>query len=333
MTGTVAVERPSYMVSAPITEGLDNLGRVQGGPFKQAFFTHFQPVFLIAVIGFYYYAPAAWIKPSVTLWIGLIVKFMMLGMEWISPRYKSWEHTWKELVCDTFYVAMGMMIVRVVFGPINSDAIIGWFQDNFDIAKFAWFIGAPLLVQAFLISFIGDYFQYWMHRGMHNWYPLWVAHAPHHYLTQLNVQKGSVGNPVEIFLIGLGVGGMFDFLPRAALLAGAFGLAVSSYQHCNIRFNTPKWWFKIFNTTEHHSLHHAQDYESTRSNYSGTWIFIDRIHGTCKDGEAELLGQEGGRRMSVWETLHYTFTEPYKLLRAKFARRGSQPPMVAVPAE
>jgi sterol desaturase/sphingolipid hydroxylase (fatty acid hydroxylase superfamily) len=112
-----------------------------------------------------------------------------------------------------------------------------------------------------------------------------------------------------------------------------FGLAVSSYQHCNIRFNTPKWWFKIFNTTEHHSLHHAQDYESTRSNYSGTWIFIDRIHGTCKDGEAELLGQEGGRRMSVWETLHYTFTEPYKLLRTKFARRRSQPPMVAVPAE
>src|SRR4051812_24314683 len=120
MSGTVAVEKPAYMVSAPITVGLDNLGGVQGGPVKQAFFTHFQPAFLLAVVLFYYYAPAAWIKPSVTLWIGLGAKFMMLGMEWISPRYKSWQHTWKELACDTFYVAMGMMVVRVVFGPINS---------------------------------------------------------------------------------------------------------------------------------------------------------------------------------------------------------------------
>jgi len=330
MTDTIAAERPSYMVSAPVTMGLDNLDRVQGGRFKQAFFTHWQPAFLLAVVAFYYYAPDSLIKPSVTLWIGLGVKFLMLAFEWSSPRYTSWRHTWKELACDTFYVAMGMMFVRVVFGPIDSDVIIAWFQDNFDIAKFAWFMTMPLLFQAFLISFIADYFQYWMHRFMHNWYPLWVTHAPHHYLTQLNIQKGAVGNPVEIFLIGLGVGGLFDFLPRAALLAGAFGLAVGTYQHCNIRFNTPKWWFKIFNTTEHHSLHHAQDYESTRSNYSGTWIFIDRMHGTCRDGEAELLGQEGGRRMGIWETMHYTFSEPYKLLKAKFTFRQ---PMTAVPAE
>jgi hypothetical protein len=37
--------------------------------------------------------------------------------------------------------------------------------------------------------------------------------------------------------------------------------------------------------------------------------------------------------MSVWETMHYTFTEPYKALREKFARRRQQQEMFAVPAE
>jgi sterol desaturase/sphingolipid hydroxylase (fatty acid hydroxylase superfamily) len=182
-----------------------------------------------------------------------------------------------------------------------------------------------------MISFIFDFGQYWMHRGMHNWYPLWLAHAPHHYITQLNINKGAVGNPIELFLIGLGVGGFFDFLPRAALLAGTLGLAVGTYQHINVRFNSPRWWRFLFNTTEHHSLHHSQDYEATRSNYSGTWIIIDRMFGTCIDGEAEKLGMEGGRRMPIHETMHYTLSEGYKTIRAKFQRRLQ--PTFAVPAE
>jgi len=192
-------------------------------------------------------------------------------------------------------------------------------------------MGLPLLVQAFLISFIFDFGQYWMHRGMHNWHPLWLTHAPHHFITQLNVNKGAVGNPVELFLIGLGVGGFFDFLPRAALLAGTFGLAVGTYQHINVRFNTPRWWRFLFNTTEHHSLHHSRDYEASRSNYSNTWIIIDRLFGTCVDGEAELLGMEGGRKMSIRETMTYPFTEGWKSIAARFGKQLIDP--VALPAE
>ena len=194
-----------------------------------------------------------------------------------------------------------------------------------------WFFNLPLLVQALLISVIFDFGQYWMHRGMHNWYPLWLPHSVHHYITQLNINKGAVGNPVELFLIGLGIGGLFDFLPRAVLLAGALGLAVGSYQHINVRFNSPRWWRFLFNTTEHHSLHHSQDYESTRSNYSNTWIVIDRLFGTCIDGEAELLGMEGGRRMSIREQMAYPFNEGWKALKARFGRDGALPE--TLPAE
>lgn len=313
---------------SPVIVGWENIPRVEGGRAKQLVFTWFQPAVLLGLIAFWYYAPSSLATASTAIGIGIGFKVLLLTLEWFYPRHDSWKLTWKELATDLFYVGLGYTLLDMVEVYISDDVVIEAVRSSFDWDKFAWFTGLPLLIQAVLISFIFDFGQYWMHRGMHNWHPLWLTHAPHHFITQLNINKGAVGNPVELFLIGLGIGGLFDFLPRAALLAGTFGLAVSTYQHINVRFNTPRWWRFVFNTTEHHSLHHSQDYEASRSNYAGTWIIIDRIFGTCVDGEAELLGMEGGRRMSIRETMVYPFAEGWRTLKERSAR-----PMTAVPAE
>jgi len=312
---------------SPVTVGWENIPKVEGGPVKQFVFTWFQPTILFALIAFWYYAPNSIAKASTAVWIGIGFRLLLMALEFVNPRFKSWQITWKELTTDLFYVGISYTIVRLAGKYLGDDAIIEYLQHSFHWESLKWFTGLPLLLQAFLIAFIFDFGQYWMHRGMHNFYPLWLTHSVHHYITQLNVHKGAIGNPVELFLIGLGIGGFFDFLPRAALLAGSFGLAVGAYQHINVRFNSPRWWRFLFNTTEHHSLHHSQDYESTRCNYSNSFIFIDRIFGTCIDGEAELLGMEGGRRMSIREQMTYPFTEGWKSLKEYFGKRR------AVPAE
>ncbi|MDB5725953.1 MAG: sterol desaturase-like [Novosphingobium sp.] len=306
---------------APVTVGWENIPKVQGGPLKQFFFTWFQPAVLFGLLAFWYYAPNSIAVASTAVTIGIAFKVLLLALEWVSPRHESWRLTWKELVTDLFYVGLGYTLLRTVNGYIGDGVMIQAIQHSMNWDKFAWFMELPLLVQAFAISMIGGLVGYWMHRGMHNWYPLWLPHSVHHYITQLNINKGAVGNPVELFLIGLGISGFFDFVPRAFLIAGAVGMAVGTYQHINVRFNTPRWWRFLFNTTEHHSLHHSQDYEATRSNYAGSYIFIDRIFGTCVDGEAELLGLEGGRRMSIREQMTFPFTEGWKTLRERFGRQ------------
>lgn len=317
---------------SPIIVGWDNIPKVEGGPVKRFIFTYFQPFFLFALIAFWYYAPNSIATATTAIAIAISFKVLLIAIELINPRHKSWQLTWKELCTDLFYVALGYTVLRMVDVYIGDGVIIEAIQGAYNWDKLNWFTGLPLLVQALMISLIFDFGQYWMHRGMHNWYPLWLTHAPHHYITQLNINKGAVGNPIELFLIGLGVGGFFDFLPRAALLAGTFGLAIGTYQHINVRFNTPRWWRFLFNTTEHHSVHHSQDYEASRSNYGATWIIFDRIFGTCIDGEAEKLGMEGGRRMQIKETMVYPFTEGFKTsrdwLQAKFRRSPD-----SVPAE
>jgi sterol desaturase/sphingolipid hydroxylase (fatty acid hydroxylase superfamily) len=315
----VLVGNRTIGAQSPVTIGWENIPEVSGGAVKQFVFTWFQPAMLLALLAFWYYAPNSIAKASTAVWIGIGFRALLLGLEWVNPRYASWQLTWKELTTDLFYVGLGYTLLRIVGYYLGSDALIKSIQDHFHQDKLQWFTSLPILVQAFLIAFIFDFGQYWMHRGMHNWYPLWLPHSVHHYITQLNINKGAVGNPVELFLIGLGIGGLFDFLPRAALIAGVFGLAVGTYQHINVRFNSPRWWRFLFNTTEHHSLHHSQDYEASRSNYAGSFIFIDRMFGTCVDGEAELLGMEGGRRMSIREQMTYPFTEGWKALKRRLA--------------
>lgn len=326
--GGVQVGNRIIGADSPVTIGWENVPKVEGGPVKQFIFTWFQPTVLVALIAFWYYAPNSIAKASTAFAMGLAFMVFFQVLECLNPRHASWRLTWKEFATDLFFVGISFTLVRLASRYIGDDAIIEAVQHNFNLEKFRWFMEMPLLLQAFLISFIFDLGQYWMHRGMHNWYPLWLTHSVHHYITQLNVNKGAVGNPVELFLIGLGIGGFFDFLPRAFLLAGVLGIAVGSYQHINVRFNSPRWWRFLFNTTEHHSLHHSRDFEASRSNYAGTWIFIDRMFGTCVDGEAELLGMEGGRRMSIREQMTYPFTEGWKTLKDKLGRQSA-----TVPAE
>lgn len=316
---------------SPVTVGWDNIPKVEGGPLKRFVFTYFQPFFLFALIAFWYYAPNSIATATTAIIIGLSFRALLIGIELVNPRHRSWQLTWKEFCTDLFYVGLGYTILRMVDVYIGADVIADALLSMYDWSKLNWFTGLPLLIQALMISLIFDFGQYWMHRGMHNWHPLWLTHAPHHYITQLNINKGAVGNPVELFLIGLGIGGFFDFLPRAALLAATFGLAIGTYQHINVRFNTPRWWRFLFNTTEHHSVHHSQDFEGSRSNYGATWIIFDRIFGTCVDGEAEKLGMEGGRRMKISEAMVYPFTEGYKTTRQWYQQRTHRPGNV--PAE
>jgi sterol desaturase/sphingolipid hydroxylase (fatty acid hydroxylase superfamily) len=310
---------------SPVTVGWENIPKVEGGPVKRFIFTWFQPAILLALVVFWYYAPNSIAKASTAIGIGIGFNALLLVLEWVNPRYESWRLTWKELATDLFFVGLGYTVINIAGYYIGSDVWADAALNYLVYDHLGWFMTLPLLVQALLILFIFEFGQYWMHRGMHNWYPLWLPHSVHHYITQLNINKGAVGNPVELFLIGLGIGGFFDFLPRAFLLSGGISMAISAYQHINVRFDSPRWWRFLFNTTEHHSLHHSQDYESTRSNYANTLIFIDRMFGTCIDGEAELLGMEGGRRMSLREQLTYPFTEGWKAIKGRLDPAGNWP--------
>lgn len=275
---------------------------------KQALFDHLPPATVFGIWAIFGFAPAAivgadWLFPAVAFGAMIFIQ----AMEFVHERHEGWRITAKELATDVFYMVLVIFVISALV-EIAVDGPLAQAKQTLGIAT-PQIMALPFLVQVIMVMLIFEFGQYWMHRFMHNNTVLWSTHAPHHHVTQLNALKGFIGNPIELFLIGLSVIALLDF-DGAALSAAFLSLGViAQFAHANIKSNPPAWFAFFFTTIRHHSLHHtALSYEDTRCNYGNSVILYDRVFGTFKDGESEVVGQDDRRRLSIVEQFAFPFT-------------------------
>lgn len=294
---------------------------------KSSIFNHLPPAMILVILLFWAFGPAALLENPWTLVVtSPLITITVLLLEKVSERHAGWRMNGREFFTDLFYNLM------------NATAIV-WLttklaEDPLKAAKASlgltteWAMHMPWLLQVVLVVFLIEFGQYWMHRLMHNWQPFWLTHAPHHYITQLNATKGAVGNPIELFLISLSVVALFDLDQTAIFAALNTTGVISTFAHANVRSDPPRWYSFFFTTIQHHSLHHSVDYESTRCNFGNSLILLDRIFGTYRDGESELVGQDGRRRLSIWEQTMFPFqpiVDKIKVRREKISAGAAVP--------
>jgi sterol desaturase/sphingolipid hydroxylase (fatty acid hydroxylase superfamily) len=244
-------------------------------------------------------APAAWIKTPLALVVASSLTTAMIQiLEWVNERHESWRLTAREFATDMFYVILTSTVIAYA-GEHFGDKPLEQLKQALHLST-AGLASLPIAVQSLIVFCIIEFGQYWMHRLMHD-SPLWLTHGPHHHITQLNAMKGAVGNPLELFLVGLSIVSLFDFSLGAVFCGTSLTIAVATFAHANVRFEPPRWYSFFFTTIEHHSLHHTIGFEETRCNYANCFIFWDRVFGTYRDGEAEIVGQDERRRLSIWE--------------------------------
>lgn len=283
---------------------------------KQTLFNLAPPATVAAIVAFWSFAPATWVKgPCAITLIVLGTLAWVLALEWLNERHVGWRLTWREFLTDAFYVALGFTAIDWVSKHLAENPLEA-FKQHWHITT-PWVAHLPFLVQVVMVLFLVEFGQYWMHRFMHRVYPLWLTHAPHHHLTQLNAMKGAVGNPIELFLISLSVVALFDFPLVAVLCAGSASAAVSVFAHANVRSDPPRWYAFFFTTIQHHSMHHSVRYEDTLCNYANSMILIDRVFGTFRPGEAAVVGQDERKRLSIWEQFMFPFAPVIALIKAR----------------
>lgn len=293
--------------------------------FKDKIFNLIPPAMIAAVLLFWSYGPAPLLNHPYTFVVtGPIIVIVVLVLEQIHERHAGWRMNRREFATDLFY-------------NVLSGTVIAWFtkalaDDPLTAAKASlglsteWLPAMPWLVQVFAVVFLFEFGQYWMHRLMHNWTPFWLTHAPHHHITQLNAAKGAVGNPIELFLISLGVIALFDFETTAVFAAFNTLNVISTFAHANVRSDPPIWYSFFFTTIRNHSLHHSTDYESTRCNYGNSLILLDRMFGTYREGEGVLVGQDDRKRLTIWEQTIFPFQPVIDRYKARQANvRDTRP--------
>jgi sterol desaturase/sphingolipid hydroxylase (fatty acid hydroxylase superfamily) len=286
---------------------------------KARVFFLFQPVSMAVIVLFWAIAPDSLThNPATIVVASSLTVAIVLGLEFVNERHASWRLNRREFFTDLFYNALMTTVIAELTKKLNDEPL-GMAKKALGITT-PWAMHLPFVLQVFLVVFLIEFGQYWMHRAMHNSF-LWWTHAPHHHITQLNATKGAVGNPIELFLVTLSVVALFD-VPESAIFCGLnVGALVSACAHANVRFNPPRWYSFFFTTIEAHSLHHsAKSFEDTRCNYANAMILIDRMFGTFRDGESEIVGQDERKRLSIWQQ----FIFPFRPLIATIkARQGS----------
>lgn len=286
---------------------------------KRIAFSLFQPVTIAAVVLFWALAPASLAQSPWTL---IAVNFLVLGivvaLEFVNERHVSWRINGREFATDLFYSIFMATAIAYLTKKLNDEPL-AMVKHALGITT-PWVMHLPFVLQVFLVLFLIEFGQYWMHKAMHYTF-LWWSHAVHHHITQMNAMKGAVGNPTELFLITLSVVALFDVPVSAVFCALSIVNLVGACIHSNVRYDSPRWYNFFFNTIEAHSLHHsASSYEATRCNYAGTFIFIDRLFGTYRAGESEVVGQDARKRLSIPEQFIFTFRP---LIAAIKGRQGS----------
>lgn len=283
---------------------------------KKILFSYVQPAMVVAVLLFWMFGPKSWIGNAWALTIATsLTTLLVLGLEWINERHASWRLTKTEFFTDLFYMVLGATAITWATTKLAEDPLKAA-KHSLGITT-EWAMHLPFVVQVALVVFLIEFGQYWMHRLMHNYTPFWLTHAPHHHITQLNAMKGAVGNPIELFLISLSVVALFDLPVAAELCAFNILSVVSTFAHANTRCDPPRWYAFFFTTIRHHSLHHSVGYEVTRCNYANSLILIDRVFGTYRDGESELVGQDERRRLSIPEQMIFPFRPLIARIKAK----------------
>ncbi|QNA83199.1 sterol desaturase family protein [Sphingomonas sp. So64.6b] len=289
---------------------------------KNKVFNLIPPAMIAMVLMFWAFGPEALLKnPWTLVGVSPLITITVLLLELVNERHAGWRMNRQEFFTDLFYVVLSATVISWIAEKVAEDPLTA-IKASLGIST-EWAMHLPWLAQVALVIFLIEFGQYWMHRLMHNWHPFWLTHAPHHHITQLNAAKGAVGNPIELFLITLSVIALFD-LDKTAMFA-AFGTTavVSTFAHANVRADPPIWYSFFFTTIRHHSLHHSTDYDSTRSNYGNSLILLDRIFGTCRDGEGVFVGQDDRKRLSIREQTLFPFQSMIDAYKTRRAASGS----------
>jgi sterol desaturase/sphingolipid hydroxylase (fatty acid hydroxylase superfamily) len=291
---------------------------------KRIAFSLFQPVTMALLVLFWALAPAALAQNPLTLiTVNALVLGIVVALEFVNERHVSWRTNGREFATDLFYTILMATAIAYLTKKL-ADEPLGAVKHALGITT-PWVMHLPFVLQVFLVLFLIEFGQYWMHKAMHYTF-LWWSHAVHHHITQMNAMKGAVGNPTELFLITLSVVALFDVPVSAVFCALSIGNLVGACIHSNVRYDSPRWYNFIFTTIEAHSLHHsASSYEATRCNYAGTLIIIDRVLGTFRAGESEIVGQDERKRLTIKEQFIFTFRPLIAAIKGKQGSSASVP--------
>jgi sterol desaturase/sphingolipid hydroxylase (fatty acid hydroxylase superfamily) len=130
-----------------------------------------------------------------------------------------------------------------------------------------------------------DFLYYWAHRGGHRIELFWASHSVHHSSEHYNPTTATrisfLDEAWDLFMMSTMC--LLGLNPFYALGAYAIVLLWQLPVHQTWMGTLPRWYEFIFNSPEHHRVHHAFQKIYIDKNFGGITILWDRLFGTYAD--------------------------------------------------
>ncbi len=221
--------------------------------------------------------------------VGGITFFWLLEglMPMRSLRYKKWRHAWPNF----FFTATSILVNFFLAFLLLQTA--DWTQAKafglLHIVALPFWVYVVLGV--LLLDFIGAYLA---HLVEHKVKPLWMVHLVHHSDHHVDTTTANRHHPLEslvrffftllaVFILGAPIG--------VVMLYQSLSVVLSQFNHANINLPTKfdQWLSYVLVTPHMHKVHHHHVLPYTDSNYGNIFAIWDRLLGTYKNLDAELI--------------------------------------------
>ena len=228
------------------------------------------------------------LQRSIILVGGITFFWLLEGlMPMRSLRYKKWRHAWPNF----FFTATSILVNFFLAFLLLQTA--DWTQAKafglLHIVALPFWVYVVLGV--LLLDFIGAYLA---HLVEHKVKPLWMVHLVHHSDHHVDTTTANRHHPLEslvrffftllaVFILGAPIG--------VVMLYQSLSVVLSQFNHANINLPTKfdQWLSYVLVTPHMHKVHHHHVLPYTDSNYGNIFAIWDRLLGTYKNLDAELI--------------------------------------------
>lgn len=218
-----------------------------------------------------------------------------------------------------FLLGAGYQVTELLFAGIIAFPVYAFaYHHRVATVELTWVTGLLLFV-------LVDFTFYWFHRASHRVRWLWCTHVTHHSSERMNFSTAMRQNATNIFN-----GGWLFYVPLAFIgfnpvwigICFALSLVYQFFIHTTLVTKLHPAIEFVFNTPNHHRVHHASNEGYIDTNYAGVFIVWDRLFGTFAEEQADKPIRYGITRPVHSDSLWVMWTHEYVDLFRAMARPG-----------
>lgn len=230
--------------------------------------------------------------------LALVALFAFL--EWRQMRFQNFRERYAE---GLIYASIGLTIATL----LQVFAFSWLFRFDIEPLLRADDLGPFLVVFPIIYMVVIGFFEYWLHRALHDIPVLWRLHAIHHQIEEMNAARSYshwAQDALYLAVITVPLEFLIESPQQHMVLLTTFYLISNYYMHTdNPAMSFPPALRHILADNVYHHYHHSRAIEHWGRNYCSFFSFYDRMFGTQhmpRDESFHRTGIDGYRPLTGW---------------------------------